>query len=134
MGDREICDCPVCGRAHWKLGNPPKGMFATEEQSQRGLNDIWPMDEIEAPGIPSPATIATLTAALEEARGALEAFGEMQTSITTDVLTAHQARGAGASGWMREDDSEMRGSLRYAFERTRAALATINAALGRVEG
>ncbi len=21
--DRELCECPRCGRNHWKLGNPP---------------------------------------------------------------------------------------------------------------
>jgi len=78
--DREICDCPVCGCAHWKLGNPPKELFATEEQAQRGLNDIWPGDKIDAPAIP-PAnsrdvTIATLKAALVAARDMLEVVGD----------------------------------------------------------
>ena len=55
-------------------------------------------------------------------REALEPFLRMEKSITTDVNSAHQGRGAAASGWMREDDGDMRRDLQAAFARARAAL------------
>ena len=68
------------------------------------------------------ATIATLTAALEEARGALDAFAKK--------CDKHEPS---FDDTRRPDSFEVYvglGDLR----RARSALATINAALGRVEG
>lgn len=65
------------------------------------------------------ATIATLTAALEEARGALGAFA------------AAYERHKKAS----KDNKRMWAGASFAdFDRAVVTLATINAALGRVEG
>lgn len=44
-------------------------------------------------------------------------------SIEIDIRSAHQNRGAGASGWMREDDRDFRADLANLFDDLEAALA-----------
>jgi hypothetical protein len=29
--DREVCECPRCGKQHWKLGNPPSAVKMAQE-------------------------------------------------------------------------------------------------------
>jgi len=76
------------------------------------------------------ATIATLTAALEEARGALEAFQKLHDEI---MLLAEEAFREGdmdcadPSAWAKSCDWD---DLR----RASTVIATIKAALGRIEG
>ena len=70
----------------------------------------------------TPATDPTLTAALEEVRGALEVF---KTMAEAQRKKAGDAYGYGCMGVVYADSD---------IKRCDAALATINAALGRVEG
>ena len=72
------------------------------------------------------AAVNALPALLDEhekMRAALDWFAKHESSITSDIYTAHSLRGDGASQFMREDDSEFRADLRSAFMRARAALA-----------
>lgn len=44
-------------------------------------------------------------------------------AIETDIRSAHQNRGAGAAGWMREDDRDFRADLANLFDELEAAVA-----------
>lgn len=49
-------------------------------------------------------------------------FSRKRKSILTDIMSAHSGRGAGASSWMREDDSDFYRDLDKAFDALAAAL------------
>lgn len=55
------------------------------------------------------------------AEAAREVLAKRQ-SIMSDISSAHQLRGDGASSWMREDDREFRAELSAAFDKLDAAL------------
>ena len=79
-------------------------------------------------GLPTVNSHATLTAALEEARGALEPFSAKAES---DIGSDETDRDLFRPMMQHNEAPHIRvGDLR----RARVALATINAALGRVEG
>ena len=123
--------------AKWYLGSMNDALFIIDKPPMPAPDDTGPY---EMPNGPKPisaaiderngelivsahnATIATLTAALEEARGALDAFAKK--------CDKHEPS---FDDTRRPDSFEVYvglGDLR----RARSALATINAALGRVEG
>lgn len=54
---------------------------------------------------------------------ALRGLVKLRKGIVSEVRTAHQIRGNGASEWMREDDRDFRGELAAAFDAAEAALA-----------
>ena len=57
----------------------------------------------------------------------MEAIGtkllKMRKSIETDISSAHSGRGAGVTGWMREDDRDMRADLSNLFDDLSTTLA-----------
>jgi len=63
----------------------------------------------------------TREAALE---AALREITRRQKSILADISSAHSNRGAGASGWMREDDMDFMSDLEKAFAKAEDALST----------
>jgi hypothetical protein len=82
------------------------------------------------------ATIATLIAALEEARGALEVFAKVGSLIEGPfgpaLFVGHDHAFKSGCSWT--ENGEKKTLTWGQFRRARATLATINAALGRVEG
>jgi hypothetical protein len=88
---------------------------------------------------PRDATIATITAALEEARGALEPFEKADDELPNeaDWLADNKASGVSVSFYAEDKDdlNDWRTNLKVGdLRRATRAIATINAALGRVEG
>jgi hypothetical protein len=59
---------------------------------------------------------------LARLREALRWFDKHESTIKSDINSAHSGRGDAASDWMREDDRDFRRDLCEAFARARAAL------------
>ena len=84
-------------------------------------------DEIVARDVQSTcnkaaSAIETLLKQQEEMREALTVFVRLERSIKIDIGSAHKARGAAASDFMREDDADFRRELEAAFDKARASL------------
>ena len=107
--------CYRCGKPATKFVNTAIGVAVTAASIlESACDECW-----------QKSHDATLTAALEEARGALE---ELRSSTT---LHTHDTRRVNDRASERR---QIVASAGEPIERARTALATINAALGRVEG
>ena len=88
--------------------------------AREGLIAIAPLNARIRAALEPPTHAAQLAAALAlpevaAMQTALKEFLRLQKSITIDVKSAHSGRGAGVTGWMKEDDRDFSRDLDSAF-------------------
>jgi hypothetical protein len=126
----------VCNAA--KLGSPDRFLFVSGKHDDGSVCDVC----LTGNGPRGPANTALIAAAPDLARALLasrereraaraeadtmrEAVTKVQAlrgGIEADVKSAHQNRGNGVAGWMKEDDREFRSDLKAAFDELEAAI------------
>ena len=77
------------------------------------------------PAQPDPVGYALAMPEVRAMHTVAEYFAKKRKSILADIGSAHSGRGAGASSWMREDDSDFYRDLGKAFDTLDAALAAL---------
>ena len=99
-------------------------MVELVERLRQAANGFFPASPLGDYGVCDEAAsaIETLLKQQEEMREALTVFVRLERSIKIDIGSAHKARGAAASDFMREDDADFRRELEAAFDRARASL------------